>query len=218
MANNNVTKKLLDLFIQTDEPQKPPTPAAPIAPPPALSTQPRPPASNNHHDTRPGHRSEVPALPLEPPRPAPATLEHPTSIERVYQTANIQPAPYTAEDLMEMLETLSELPTIEAKRKAISGLLGALKAKSGVTAQTIAKDADAKRRALLAYADQFSKQTEQFVAEKQQLMNHLKAQIELAGKQIEEAKDRQKKTTEMCLEQADRLEEVEAFLDQDISS
>lgn len=154
---------------------------------------------------------------LEPraaPAPAPPLAKPPETVEEIYQQEKLQQPSYTAEKLLKTLDKFSDLSTV-ARRAVISDMLEEM---NNVTPQSIAQDANRKRRVLQKYAENLSAQTDAFIGAKQQEVAKLEKQIAEARQAIEQEQARHTKIKELCLAHAERLEQVEAFLGQDVSS
>ena len=77
----------------------------------------------------------------------------------IYQQSGVRAAPFTAEQMLEMLESLpSELP-LDTKRQTVRVTLNAVGKTIGATPETIVADASRKLAALTAYLDHLTKQT-----------------------------------------------------------
>jgi hypothetical protein len=215
--NKKVTKGLKvvkDLFF-VDPTTEAATSLPPVTP---FNPVPTPPSTSPPSNPYDGHATARLEPPNAAPAPAPPLAKRPETIEEIYQLEKLQQPSYTAEKMLGMLGTLSGMPTIEAKRMAVSGFLDVLKTTSNVTPQSIAQDAHRKSQLLQNYAKNLAAQTEAFVTAKQQEIAKLEQRVTEARQAIEQEQARHIKTKELCLAHAERLDQVIAFLDQDVSN
>jgi hypothetical protein len=154
----------------------------------------------------------VPAS-ASPPTAAP---DGKMSFASIYQHANLPPAPFTAEQMLDMLASLPpELP-LETKRQTVKVTLASMGKAIGATPDTIVADASRKLAALAAYADAVAKQSAELTTAANLEIAKLQAEIEEKRKAIEKAQQIQAQVTKMCEAESDRLDDVLEFFSLDV--
>lgn len=150
--------------------------------------------------------------PVQPLR-ADGTVEY----RAIYDMAHVQDAPFTAEQLLDLLATLpAELP-LEARRQTVKITIQAMAKTVPVTPEIIVADASRKLAALAAYEDSFNKQADDFVAKSEAEITSLEAQIQAKRNAIEDAKVKREAMDKACTAEADRLDDVVEFFSLDIA-
>jgi hypothetical protein len=148
--------------------------------------------------------------------PQPVRADGTVDFNAIYQMASVPAAPFTAEQILELLNSLPpELP-IESRRQTIKITLQAMAKSVPVTAEGVVTDASRKVAALASYADGYSKQADEFVAKAQLDIVALEAQIADKQKAIENAKAQQTSMIEACRAESDHLDDVLEFFSLDI--
>ena len=151
---------------------------------------------------------------VPPPAPAP---DGTTDFSAVYEQASLPAAPFTAEQMLEMLASLPpELP-LQTKRQTVKVTLGAMGKAIGATPESIVADASRKLAALAACAENVSKQTADFVAAAEFEIKALQEQIEEKRRGIEASKEVEARTMQSCNQESDRLDDVLEFFSLDIA-
>ena len=134
----------------------------------------------------------------------------------LYAQSNVPAAPFTAEQMLDMLGSLpSDLP-LDTKRQTVKVTLGAMGKAIGMTAETIVADASRKLAALTAYSEGVAKQTAEFVAAGEFEIAALEKQIQEKRQGIEAARQTQSQVQERCHAEADRLDDVLEFFSLDV--
>jgi hypothetical protein len=134
----------------------------------------------------------------------------------IYAESSLPAAPFTAEQMLDMLRSLpAELP-LETKRQTVKVTLGAMGKKIGATPETIVADASRKLAALTAYAEQLSKDTTAFVSATEQEIAALQAQIEEKRQAALAAQQKREETQRLCDAESDRLDDVLEFFSLDV--
>jgi hypothetical protein len=134
----------------------------------------------------------------------------------VYQHSGLPAAPFTAEQMLEMLNSLPpELP-LETKRQTVKVTLNAMGKTIGANPETIVADASRKLAALAAYIDHLTKQTADFAAGAQLEIAGLEAQIAQKRQAVESAQQKQTQMRQLCDAESDRLDDVLEFFSLDV--
>ena len=134
----------------------------------------------------------------------------------IYQQSGLPPAPFTAEQMLEMLASLPpELP-LDTKRQTVKVTLNAMGKSIGATPETIVADASRKLAALSAYIDHLTQETANSAATAQQEIALLQAQIEEHRRAIEAAQQKQAQMRQLCDAESDRLDDVLEFFSLDV--
>jgi len=129
----------------------------------------------------------------------------------IYQQSGVRAAPFTAEQMLEMLESLpSELP-LDTKRQTVRVTLNAVGKTIGATPETIVADASRKLAALTAYLDHLTKQTTDSAATAELEIGALQARIEEKRKAMTAAHLKQVQMRQLCDAESARLDDVEEF-------
>ena len=134
----------------------------------------------------------------------------------IYQQSGLPAAPFTAEQMLEMLSSLPpELP-LDTKRKTVKVTLNAMGKTIGATSETIVADASRKLAALTAYLDHLTKQTTDSAATAELDIAALQAQIEEKRKAMTAAQQKQAQMRQLCDAESDRLDDVLEFFSLDV--
>ena len=134
----------------------------------------------------------------------------------IYQQSGLPAAPFTAEQMLEMLSSLPpELP-LDTKRKTVKVTLNAMGKTIGATPETIVADASRKLAALTAYLDHLTKQTTDSAATAELDIAALQAQIEEKRKAMTAAQQKQAQMRQLCDAESDRLDDVLEFFSLDV--
>lgn len=134
----------------------------------------------------------------------------------LYAQFNVPAAPFTAEQMLDMLGSLpADLP-LDTKRQTVKVTLGAMGKAIGMTAETIVADASRKLAALAAYSEGVAKQTAEFVAAGEFEIAALEKQIQEKRQGIEAARQTQSQVQDRCHAEADRLDDVLEFFSLDV--
>jgi hypothetical protein len=140
----------------------------------------------------------------------------PVNAAAIYGAAKLPPAPFAAEQMLDMLTSLpAELP-LDTKRQTVKVTLGALGKTMGATPETIVADASRKMAALAAYVEHLSKRTDGFVADGEREIAALQAQIEEKRRAIANARQEVTRAAQMCNAESDRLDDVLEFFSLDV--
>jgi gas vesicle protein len=134
----------------------------------------------------------------------------------VYAQSDLPVAPFTAEQMLDMLSSLPpELP-LDTKRQTVRVTLEAMGRSLGATPETIVADASRKLAALTAYAEQLSTETASFVAATEQEVSALQAQIEEKRQAALAAQRKQEEAQQLCDAESERLDDVLEFFSLDV--
>lgn len=134
----------------------------------------------------------------------------------IYAQANLPAAPFSAEQMLDMLQSLpAELP-LAVKRQTDAVTLNAMGKSLGASPETIVADASRKLAALAAYAEALSKQTTQNTTTDEAEIASLEAQIAEKRQAIASAKQQQTQAVQVCAAESDRLDDVLEFFSLDV--
>ncbi len=134
----------------------------------------------------------------------------------IYAAAKLPAAPFSAEQMLDMLASLpSELP-LETRRQTVKVTLSALGKTMGASPETIVADASRKVAALAAYSEHLTKRTNEFSQNGEKEIEGLQAQIEAKRKALQDARHQLAQSTEKCRQEADRLDDVLEFFSLDV--
>ncbi|MBM3494031.1 MAG: hypothetical protein FJX72_06890 [Armatimonadetes bacterium] len=134
----------------------------------------------------------------------------------IYKRAGLPDAPFSAEQMLDMMASLpADLP-LDTKRQTVKVTLGALGKSIGATPETIVADASRKLAALAAYTEALGKHTAESVSKANFEIAALQAQIEEKRKAIADANARHARITEACNAEASRLDDVLEFFSLDV--
>lgn len=140
----------------------------------------------------------------------------PLGFAEIYAQAGLPATPFTAEQMVEMLNSLpTELP-LAMKRQTVNITLNAMGKSIGATPETVVSDASRKLAALTAYSDSLSGQTAHAVTTMEQEINVLQAEIEAKKQAILQAQNDLSDTLEKCHAESDRLDDVLEFFSLDV--
>jgi len=149
--------------------------------------------------------------------PPPVAADGTLDFAAVYQSANLPPSPFSAEQMLGMLASLpAELP-LDTKRQTVIVTLASLGKSMGASPDTIVSDASRKLAALHAYVESLSAQTTQFVSTAEGEIAALQAQIEEKRKAIQDAKLKLAQVSQSCDAESDRLDDVLEFFSLDVA-
>jgi hypothetical protein len=155
------------------------------------------------------------ALSGEVPPPI-ATPDGKVEFSALYQHAGLPPAPFSAEQMLDMLASLPSNLPLDTRRQTVTVTLGAMGKAIGATPQTIVADASRKLAALTAYAESVSKQTAELVAQTELEIATLQAQIEEKRQAAQAAQQQHSQVTQVCEAESDRLDDVLEFFSLDV--
>jgi hypothetical protein len=136
----------------------------------------------------------------------------------IYEAAGVPPTPFTAEQALEVINSLpADLP-LEVRRQTVKATLHAIGKTLNATPQTIVGDATRKLAALEAYVESFTKKSEEFTKKVETDIATLEAQIQERRKAIETARQRAEELSKFCDQEAERLDDVLEFFSLDVGS
>jgi hypothetical protein len=134
----------------------------------------------------------------------------------LYRQALLPAAPFSAEQMLGMLESLPHELPLDTKRRTVAVSLDTVGKSIGATPETIVADASRKLAALAAYADNLSKDTAGFVAATELEVAALQAQIEEKRQAIRTAQAKLQDVMAVCSAESDRLDDVLEFFSLDV--
>jgi len=134
----------------------------------------------------------------------------------LYRQALLPAAPFSAEQMLDMLESLPRELPLDTKRRTVAVSLDTVGKSIGATPETIVADASRKLAALAAYTESLSKDTAGFVAATELEVAALQAQIEEKRQAIRAAQSKLQDVTRVCAAESDRLDDVLEFFSLDV--
>lgn len=153
---------------------------------------------------------------LEPERAQPTAPGGEVRFSEIYRQASLPASSFTAEQALEMINSLpADLP-IDAKRQTVRITMGAMGQATGVNAESVVADASRKLAALAAYSDSLTKRTSTYVAATQLEISQLENQISEKRRVIEETKLMLERADHACDVESDRLDDVLEFFSLDV--
>jgi hypothetical protein len=155
---------------------------------------------------------KVDAGAVPPPLPGAQTLD----FAALYAAANLPPAPFTAEQTLEMLAKLPANLPLDVKRQTMSVTLNAMGTAIGASAENIVADASRKLAALAAYAADVDKTTDAYLVAAETEIQRLTTEIEQRRQAVLNAREKQQTIHNLCDAEADRLDDVLEFFSLDI--
>jgi hypothetical protein len=154
--------------------------------------------------------------------PTPALLsasavEQPDDLDLsdIYEQERISPAPFAAEQALELLDALPKELTPETRRQVFNELL---RARSTVPPEVVLEDARRKVGALTASVTAIPGQVTDFVAALETEIAHLENQIREKREAMEQAQTQQRRITQKCQAEIERLTVVLRLLGADTST
>lgn len=134
----------------------------------------------------------------------------------IYRSAGLPTAPFSAEQMLDMLDSLpAELP-LAMRRQTVKVTLGALGKTTGTTSDSIVADASRKLAALAAYAGNLGQQTKTQTAAAETEIAALEAQIADKRRAVAEAQATLTDAVQRCTTESDHLDDVLEFFSLDI--
>lgn len=134
----------------------------------------------------------------------------------IYQLANLPAAPFTAEQMLDLLASLPSELLLDTKRQTVKVTLSALGKSAGATPETIVTDASRKLAALHAYVESLSRQAASFTTQTESEITALQAQIEEKRGAIQAARQKVLQVTQICEQESHRLDDVLEFFSLDV--
>ncbi len=218
MRIGDTLKKAAGLFVELPEEPEPepklgdlPDLSAPLAP------APRPAAKTVEQIVRdsPGPNLDEITIPTQP-QESPMSPDGTISFPAIYSMANLPSSPFTAEQVLELLNSLpAELP-METKRATLKVTLSAMAKTLGVSPETVVADASRKLAALAAYAQSYTDQANTYVQKAEIEIAAMEQEIQARRGGIEAAKAKQTQMVQACSTESDRLDDVLEFFSLDV--
>jgi hypothetical protein len=139
--------------------------------------------------------------------------------QSVYERAGLTPAPFTAEQAFDVINSLPQELPIEVRRSTVQATLQAMGKAMGVNTESVIADAGRKVAALAAYEDVLTHQADQYIDGLQSQISELQQQIATHEAEIKKTKDLLASAIGRCEQESDRLDDVLEFftLDQGAS-
>ncbi len=138
------------------------------------------------------------------------------NLPMIYDAAGVPATNFTAEQALEIINSLpADLP-LEIRRQTVKATLNAIGKTLGATPQTIVGDATRKLAALEAYLESFGQKSEEFTKKVETDIATLESQIQERRKAIESARKRVEELSKFCDGEAERLDDVLEFFSLDV--
>lgn len=155
------------------------------------------------------------AVPASAPPPV-IGAEGAVDFGALYRHANLPSAPFTAEQMLDMLASLpAELP-LDTRRQTVTVTLSSIGKSIGATPETIVADASRKLAALVAYQEGLAQQTAESVSTDELEIAALQAKIEAKRAAIQSAQRKLQEVSRVCTAESDRLDDVLEFFSLDV--
>ena len=134
----------------------------------------------------------------------------------IYQAASLPAAPFSAEQVLAMFAELpAELP-LQTKRQMMQVSVNAMGKAIGASPESIVADASRKLAALAAYTEHLTQTTQEYTTLSAQKIAELEAEIDKIRQAVANAQQRQFRETQLCTEEAHRLDDVLEFFSLDV--
>lgn len=141
----------------------------------------------------------------------------PLAPQAIYEAAKLPPAPFSAEQMLEMLAGLPQEIPLETKRQTVKVTLNMLGKTMGASPETIVADASRKMAALKSYVEHLQKRTDEYAKSGEAEIAALQKQIEAKRQAIDDAKASLTTATQSCVQEAHRLDDVLEFFSLDVA-
>ena len=141
----------------------------------------------------------------------------PMDFQAIYNAAKLPASPFSAEQMLEMLQSLpSELP-LDTKRQTVKVTLASLGKTMGASPETIVSDASRKLTALNAYIEHLTRRVDEFTAVEEKQIAEMQTKIEEKRKGIQDAKYQLTQSSHACDAESEQLDEVLEFFSLDVA-
>lgn len=135
----------------------------------------------------------------------------------IYTRAGLPPSPFSAEQALDVMNSLpAELP-LEVRRKTVQATLAAMGKAMGVNTESVVADASRKLAAIAAYGEALEHQVRQFVSASESKISDLERQIEVEKGSIADVESKLAEALGTCEKESDRLDDVLEFFTLDIA-
>ncbi|MEQ1933467.1 MAG: hypothetical protein ABL962_06260, partial [Fimbriimonadaceae bacterium] len=135
----------------------------------------------------------------------------------IYAHANVPASSFSAEQALEMINSLpSDLP-IEVRRKTINVTMETMGKATGVNVETVVTDASRKLAALASYSEALTTTTADFVAVTNMQVAAMENEIAEKRRLIEDTKKLLHVAVGACEAEADRLDDILEFFSLDVA-
>jgi hypothetical protein len=139
-----------------------------------------------------------------------------TDFAAIYKNANLPAAPFSAEQMLELIKSLpAELP-LETRRQTVKVTLSALGKTMGASPETIVADASRKLAALEACVAGAQKSTQAAATKAETEIAELQKQVAQKQKEIETSRQKLLQLTQGCEAQSRELDDVLEFFSLDV--
>ncbi len=136
----------------------------------------------------------------------------------IYRAANLPTTSFGAEQMLETLQSLpAELP-LETRRATVRAMLSTLGKATGATPETVVADASLKLAALESFEGFMVRKTSEAVAQSEQEIAELEAQIDAKRQQIQKSKGELLRVQNGCEGESGKLDDVLEFFSLDVGA
>lgn len=156
----------------------------------------------------------TPAAPQTPAEPL-VTPEGAVNYPAVYRAAGVPEVAFSAEQMLDLLESLPKELPLETRRATMRVTLGAMAKNMGVTTEAIVADASRKLATLSQFSDHYAKETGDYITLSTAEIARMEAEIAQRKAAIEQATQRQQGVLALCEHEGDRLDDVLEFFSLD---
>ena len=139
----------------------------------------------------------------------------PLDFPAIYRAAKLPETGFGAEQMLETLASLPQELPLETKRATVRAMLSTIGKTTGATPETLVADASRKLAALHSFAQFMGKKTNDLVAQNENSIAELQAQIEEKRTAILNARNELSRVTQSCEVESDRLDDVLEFFSLD---
>lgn len=167
-------------------------------------------------DTSGPNLDEIKAAPAAPTAPPILNSDGTVNYSAIYQAAKLPSVPFTAEQVLDMVNGLPKELPLEMKRQMVKVSITAMGSSLGATPENIVADTSRKLAALTAYTEYLTQQTNELTSLAELEIQNLQEQIATKQKLIEAARKRQEGVIKNCTAESDRLDDILEFFSLDV--
>lgn len=226
---SNIFKKAAGLFVEFGDEKPTPSQSYEMPPPQPASSTPVAPSQPTHSSPPPARSVEqivresdgpnLDQITIQPEKAKSVTAPGGVpQFEEIYAQAGLPKSEFSAEQALEVMNSLpSELP-LEMRRKTVQTTISAMGKALGVSTESVVADASRKIAAIAAYSDALTHQTELYVSSAEVEIENLEKKIADYRTKIASAKENLDKAVSHCNAETSRIDDVLEFFTLDIGS
>lgn len=143
--------------------------------------------------------------------PAPTAPDGKVDYQSVYQRAGLTPVAFSAEQALEVIQSLPSTLPIDVRRATVNATIVAMGKAMGVDTAGVIADAGRKVAALSAYEDLLTHQTSTYVGTLEMKILELETQIAMHREEIQKTQSLLATAVGQCDAESNRLDEVLEF-------